>query len=116
PVEAARLTGRREGGRPPARMTRAAPPPEDDPMEQPIILCGLGRVGRGVLEYLRAAGLPVVVVDTRCAPGDRGLAGVRVVPGDCRRREVLEEAGVAHAAGVLIMTGDDLANISTALM
>src|SRR5579884_701617 len=85
-------------------------------MEQPILLCGLGRIGRGVLGYLQAAGLPVVVVDTRCAPGDPVLAGARVVQGDIRRREVLEEAGVARAGGVLIMTGDDLANISTALM
>jgi Trk K+ transport system NAD-binding subunit len=85
-------------------------------MEQPIILCGLGRVGSRVLEYLRTAGLPVVVVDTRCTADDPALAGVRVVRGDCQRREVLEEAGVAGAAGVLIVTSDDLVNISAALM
>jgi Trk K+ transport system NAD-binding subunit len=85
-------------------------------MEQPIILCGLGRVGWRVLEYLRAAGLPVVVVDTRCTLDDPRLAGARVVQGDCRRREVLEQAGVTRAAGVLVLTSDDLLNISTALM
>ena len=39
-------------------------------MEQPIVLCGLGRMGVRVLELLQAANLPVVVVDTRCAPDD----------------------------------------------
>jgi Trk K+ transport system NAD-binding subunit len=85
-------------------------------MQRPIVLCGLGRMGARVLEYLRAAGLPVVVVDTVCRPDDPRLQGVRLVPGDCRRREVLQEAGVADAGGVLILTNDDLLNISTALM
>jgi Trk K+ transport system NAD-binding subunit len=85
-------------------------------MTQPVILCGLGRVGSRVLDYLRAAGVPVVVVDNHCAPGDPRLGDARLVQGDCRRREVLEEAGVAEARGVLILTSDDLINISTALM
>jgi Trk K+ transport system NAD-binding subunit len=85
-------------------------------IEQPIILCGLGRIGWRVLEYLQAAGLPVVIVDTRCAADDPRLRGARLVKGDCRKQEVLEEAGVPQCRGVLIMTNDDLVNISTALM
>jgi Trk K+ transport system NAD-binding subunit len=85
-------------------------------MTQPIILCGLGRMGGRVLEYLQEAKLPVVVVDTDCAPDDPRLRGGRLVRGDCRRREVLEAAGVAHASGVLLLTGDDLLNISATLM
>jgi Trk K+ transport system NAD-binding subunit len=85
-------------------------------MNRPIILCGLGKVGSRVLEFLQAAGLPAVVVDTACQPGDARLKGVRLVCGDCRKREVLEEAGVAGARGVLILTGDDLLNISATLM
>jgi Trk K+ transport system NAD-binding subunit len=84
-------------------------------MEQPFIICGLGRVGWRVLEYLRAAGLPVVVVDTRCPADDPRLGNVRLVKGDCCRSEVLLEAGISHARGVLIMINDDLVNISTAL-
>jgi Trk K+ transport system NAD-binding subunit len=89
---------------------------QEEPMDRPIILCGLGRVGWRVLEYLRAGGLPVVVIDTRCAADDPRLSGVPLVRGDCRHREALEEAGVARAGGVLIVTSDDLVNISTALM
>jgi Trk K+ transport system NAD-binding subunit len=85
-------------------------------MDRPIILCGMGRVGTRVLEFLQTAGLPVVVVDTACSPGDTRLKGVRLVPGDCRRPEVLEEAGIRQARGVLILTGDDLLNISSTLM
>src|SRR6516165_3452275 len=81
-----------------------------------VILCGLGRVGSRVLEYLRATGLPIVVVDNSCPEDDARLENVRLVSGDCRRREVLEQAGIANARGVLILTSDDLVNISTALM
>jgi Trk K+ transport system NAD-binding subunit len=56
------------------------------------------------------------VVDNTCAPDDPRLGGARLVQGDCRRSEVLEQAGVAGARGVLILTSDDLVNISTALM
>jgi Trk K+ transport system NAD-binding subunit len=84
-------------------------------MQQPVILCGLGRVGWRVLDYLQVAGLSVVVIDTRCQPGDPRLKGARLVQGDCRQQEVLEQAGLAQARGVLIVTGDDLVNISTTL-
>jgi Trk K+ transport system NAD-binding subunit len=84
-------------------------------MTRPFILCGLGRTGSRVLEYLRAAGLNVVVVDNRCREGDARLQGVRLVQGDCRDMETLQKAGVAGARGVLVMTNDDLVNISTTL-
>src|SRR5207248_8942181 len=38
------------------------------------------------------------------------------VKGDCRRPEVLEQAGVRQARGVLIVTSDDLVNVSSALL
>jgi Trk K+ transport system NAD-binding subunit len=85
-------------------------------MDRPIVLCGLGRIGTHILDYLHTAGLPVVIIDTQCKPDDPRLRGARLVQGDCRRREVLEAAGVEPASGVLIVTSDDLLNISTALM
>lgn len=85
-------------------------------MDQPIIICGLGRVGSRVLEFLRDTDLKVVVIDTQCQPDDPRLCGVKVIRGDCRRREVLEEAGVHHARGVLVVVGDDLINIAATLM
>jgi Trk K+ transport system NAD-binding subunit len=85
-------------------------------MEQHIVLCGLGRIGWRVLEYVRATGTPVMVIDSRCAPDDPWLGGVPLIQGDCRQQAMLEKAGVATARGVLILTSDDLVNISTALM
>jgi len=84
-------------------------------MEQPIILCGLGRVGWRVLDYLRETRVPVVVVDTRCRPDDPRLHGATLIQGDCRQPEVLEAAGIGTARGVLLLTGDDLINVATAL-
>lgn len=85
-------------------------------MERPIILCGLGRMGTRILDYLRAAQLPVVVIDNRCGPDDPRLQGMRLVAGDCRQQDILEAAGIAEAGGVLILTNNDLVNISTTLM
>jgi Trk K+ transport system NAD-binding subunit len=85
-------------------------------MERPVLLCGLGRVGWRVLDALRAAGFPVVVIDIKVEPDDPRLTGVTVLKGDCRRHELLEQAGVATARGVVIVTSDDLVNISTALL
>ncbi len=84
-------------------------------MKRPIILCGLGRMGARVMETLRDADLPVVVVDNACRPDDPRLLGARLVCGDCRRRDLLEEAGVADCGGVLVVTNDDLLNVTTAL-
>lgn len=85
-------------------------------MNRPIILCGLGRVGWHVLEFLRAAELPVVVIDDDHSPEDPRLGEALLVRGDCRRRDVLEKAGVRNCDGVLILTSDDLVNVSAALM
>jgi Trk K+ transport system NAD-binding subunit len=83
-------------------------------MHRPVIVCGLGRVGRHVLDYLRAAQLTAVVIDTKLDPATRPT-GVRGIVGDCRQPAVLQEAGIADARGVLVCTSDDLVNISAAL-
>jgi Trk K+ transport system NAD-binding subunit len=85
-------------------------------MERPVVLCGLGRVGWRVLESLRAAGLPTVVIDLHLDPGDPRLAGSTALRGDCRQVELLERAGVRAARAVVIVTSDDLVNIATALL
>src|SRR2546423_12830202 len=88
----------------------------DATVSKPIILCGLGRVGWRVLEFLQSAHIPVVAIDDKCEPGDPRLGPATLVRGDCRRRDVLEQAGAADSRGVLVVTSDDLVNISTALM
>lgn len=85
-------------------------------MNRGVVLCGLGRVGWRVLESLRSMGTTVTVVDMHAAADDPRLAGVTLVSGDCRRPQLLEKAGVPTADGVLVVTGDDLVNVSTALL
>jgi Trk K+ transport system NAD-binding subunit len=84
-------------------------------VDRPVVLCGLGRVGWRILDHLRAAGVPVAVVSLS-RPDDPRLADVPFVAGDCRRPDVLDQAGVKHARGVVIVTSDDLVNVSTALL
>ncbi|MGF1579093.1 MAG: potassium channel family protein [Gemmataceae bacterium] len=84
-------------------------------MDRTILLCGLGRVGWRVLNYLQNAGFAVVIIDTEASPNDKRLEGVRLIKGDCRQEELLHEAGVEHARGVIIVTNDDFLNVSTAL-
>src|SRR5207244_1808747 len=85
-------------------------------MDNHVILCGLGRVGWHALEFLQAAGTPVVVIDTRCPADDPRLAGVTLVQGDCQKPATLEKAGLATARGVAILPSDDLVSTTTALM
>ncbi|MBM3992968.1 MAG: hypothetical protein FJ303_02260 [Planctomycetes bacterium] len=85
-------------------------------MKQHFILCGLGKVGWRVLEYLRQTGDPVTVVDNRASPDDSRLEGIPLVRGDCRQADVLKQAGLAEARGVIVLTSDDLVSFSTALM
>jgi len=85
-------------------------------MNQPVILCGLGQVGRHVLDYLIAAGIPVVVIDDQCSPEVLSREKVRLIQGDFREKDVLQQVDLAGARGVLILTSDDLVNISAALM
>lgn len=84
-------------------------------MSQPVLLCGLGRVGFRILDDLRTAGVPVHVISLN-DPGDDRLKGVTFFQGDCRRPELLERAGLKTARGVVIVTSDDLVNVSTALL
>jgi len=81
-----------------------------------IVLCGLGRVGWRVLDSLRAAGWEVVVVDLNADATDARLAGLRFIKGDCRNTNVLEQAEITTAHGVLIVTSNDLVNVGSALL
>jgi len=85
-------------------------------MEKPVLLCGLGRVGWRVLDFFKAAGVPVTVVDSNISPDDPRLAGIKAVKGDCRDERILEQAGIREARGIVIVTSDDLVNISSALL
>ena len=83
-----------------------------------VILCGLGRLGVRVLEELVAAGQDVVVLERRRANRfiERAKAlGAPVLIRDMKEDASLIDAGVAHAAAVVIATNDDIANLEVAI-
>jgi Trk K+ transport system NAD-binding subunit len=85
------------------------------PPNPTIIIGGLGRISWQVLDYARAAGWTVIAIDQQCWPEDPRLKGVRLVRGDFRDPAILQEAGVNHARGVLLLANDDLQNLAASL-
>jgi Trk K+ transport system NAD-binding subunit len=83
-----------------------------------VVVIGLGSVGMRVLEGLVASGRDAVVVerdeDNRYIAQARAL-GVPVVLGDATLGPTLEAVHLSTAAGVAIMTSDDLVNLETGL-
>ena len=82
------------------------------PPDGPVLVCGLGRVGSRVLEFLHRAGVPVAVLDS--APRPAVPEGVTAYSGDCRDPKSLLAAGADRARGFVVCTSDDLTNLACA--
>ena len=83
-----------------------------------VIVAGLGAIGYRVALGVQARGVPVVAVereeDGRFVSAARA-AGIPVVIGDARHREVLDDMRIGRARALVCATSDDLVNLSTAL-
>jgi voltage-gated potassium channel len=81
-------------------------------LQDHIIVCGYGRVGRSALNMLRESSDNVVVIDQ-----DEALAsevrerGIAAVWGDATRDDTLREAGIERASGLIASAGDDADNL-----
>ena len=80
------------------------------------MLCGLGKVGWRVFEYLRKASESVSIIDGRCASDNARLEDATLIRGDCRQADMLRQAGLLDAHAVIVLTSDDLVSLSTARM
>lgn len=85
-----------------------------------IIICGLGRVGRQLIEDLVQQGDQRTIVVVEPDDENANLAwardqGALVVIGDSTKRENLEEAGVHRAGELFIATGSDACNVECAI-
>ena len=77
-----------------------------------IIVCGYGRVGRNVVAELQSEGLPYVVIDLmpeKIARAQEG--GALTVLGDAAHESRLQEAGIAHARGLVAAAKSDAENV-----
>ena len=87
-------------------------------MADHIVVIGLGSVGSKVAMDLHEAGYEVAVIDggdgQRFVPKMRA-AGIPVLIGDATLPETQAAAGVHRAAGIAVLTSDDLVNIETGL-
>jgi len=83
-----------------------------DSLNGHYIVCGFGRVGRGAAAALRAAGMTVVVLDRREDRVDWAMKdGYIGLFGDSTRDEILKEAGVMRAAGLIAALATDADNL-----
>lgn len=85
-----------------------------------VIICGLGRLGYGIVRMLKGR-IPVVVIDNAehvhyadepivCAPPE-----VPIIRGDMTVKRTLQQARVDRATAVLIMTPNDTQNLEAAM-
>lgn len=83
-----------------------------------VILIGLGHIGVRVMHELLHLGEDVVAVEFNKERLDQlsevRRQGVPVILGDAREVDTLLQAGMEHAASVIICTDDDLTNIQIA--
>ena len=82
-----------------------------------LIVCGLGHVGYRCLCLLARLGKQGVVITRETSEEWRLDAESRfsVVIGDARDEKLLRQAGIERAKAIIVVTNDDLANVSIAL-
>ncbi len=83
-----------------------------DSLKDHFILCGFGRVGRGAAAELQRTGVPFVVMDRNEERVERAIkAGMLAVHADSTRDEMLIEAGVRRARGLVAALSSDADNL-----
>ena len=73
------------------------------------IVCGYGQVGAQVVKSLKQSGKECVVIETRMDTLEESDA--LLLTGNAEDDEVLKQAGIDRAAGLVAATGDDAANL-----
>ena len=81
-------------------------------MRRHYILCGFGRVGREVGRAFAAEGVEFIVIDANdnCIVEAQEL-GYAYIQGNATEDDILREAGIEHAEGLVAVTGNDSDNV-----
>ncbi|MEE8311133.1 MAG: potassium channel protein [Candidatus Binatia bacterium] len=82
-----------------------------DKMKDHYIVCGYGRFGRRVVDELRERGTPIVIIEAEAATPD----DIPSIQGDATHDEVLVEAGIERARGVLCTMSSEASNLAISL-
>jgi voltage-gated potassium channel len=83
-----------------------------------VVVAGIGSTGRHVVEELRAMSTALVAVDRNREHLERAaseLEGLLYIHGDATDDDILREAGVARASGIVTTLNDDKANLFVTL-
>lgn len=87
-----------------------------DALENHYIICGFGRVGLQVALELKREGMPFVVVDSNADAIQRCVEHAYLyLEGDASNDEVLREAGIERAKGLVTATDSDADNVYVTL-
>lgn len=85
-------------------------------LDQHYIVCGAGRVGRGVIRELQRGGVPVVLIDSSAERADWAEEqGVPTLIADATLDKTLIEAGIDKAKGLVAAIGSDAENVYVTL-
>lgn len=80
------------------------------------ILCGFGRIGEIIARQLKERGLSLVIIENDPALlSHLEASGYYFISGDATREEVLVEAGIERARGLISVVSTDAANVYVVL-
>ena len=80
-------------------------------LEGYFILCGFGKVGEEIAGIFREEDIPFIVIDNRADCATRAEdAGYLFIEGDATSDDVLKEAGIENARGLVAALGTDVDN------
>lgn len=79
-----------------------------------FVLCGYGRVGSAVFKELKKRNQNAIIIERDKKIVEKELwedPDVLAIPGDATDEDIMKDAGIERARGVIITTGDDVDNL-----
>jgi Trk K+ transport system NAD-binding subunit len=88
------------------------------PIDDHVVVVGLGEVGTRIVRQLHDLGIPVVCIEhdeNAAGVAETRVLGVPIVFGDATRQETLRTAWVGNSRALVTVTSDDITNLEAAL-
>ncbi len=85
-------------------------------LQDHFIICGLGRVGLSTAEAMRDSKRPFVAIEKNIDPNIANeYEDMFIIDGDATDDEILKQAGIERARGLIVTAGDDSINLFVVL-